>query len=147
MAKNLSNLSGMGKNANTSTPQTQKAREDQVLNSAGGYVFATSDWERLTRFLVLGSEGGTYYVSEKKLTRDNANNIVKLIKSDYKRVVDTVVKISDEGRAPKNDPALFVLALVASSEDAEARKYALQNLNKVARIGTHLFTFVQYCVG
>jgi len=33
---------------------------EQVINSAGGYVWAVTDWARLERFLILGSEGGTY---------------------------------------------------------------------------------------
>ena len=42
----------------------------QVENNAGGFVWELDDWQRLDRFLVLGSEGGTYYVSERKLTLD-----------------------------------------------------------------------------
>ena len=34
--------------------------KDQVQNSAGGCVFAVDKWDRLRRFLILGSEGGTY---------------------------------------------------------------------------------------
>ena len=45
---------------------------NQVPNSAGGYAWELDDWARLDRFLILGSEGGTYYVSERKLTKDNA---------------------------------------------------------------------------
>ena len=41
----------------------------QVPNSAGGFAWAVDGWTRLRRFLVLGSEGGSYYASESKLTR------------------------------------------------------------------------------
>ena len=44
----------------------------QVPNSAGGFAWAVDDWTRLRRFLILGSEGGSYYASEWKLTRENA---------------------------------------------------------------------------
>ncbi len=44
----------------------------QVANSAGGFAWAVDDWARLRRFLVLGSEGGSYYAREQKLTRENA---------------------------------------------------------------------------
>ena len=37
----------------------------QVPNSAGGFAWAVDDWTRLGRFLVLGSEGGSYYASER----------------------------------------------------------------------------------
>src|SRR4051812_5149292 len=44
--------------------QTVSSDPDQVPNNAGGYVFLT-DWKQtLTRFLVLGSTGGTYYATE-----------------------------------------------------------------------------------
>jgi len=144
MAKNLSTMSGVSKKASAQTPQTSKAKKGQKKNNAGGYVFKISGWERLNRFLILGSEGGTYYVSEKKLSKQNASNILKLIKEDGKRVVDTLVEVSQEGRAAKNDPALFVLALAASCNNIETRKYALSKLQEVARIGTYLFTFVSY---
>jgi 60 kDa SS-A/Ro ribonucleoprotein len=105
----------------------------------------------LERFLILGTEGGSYYANEKKLTVQNATNIVDLISRKGKYVVDTIVSISDEGRAPSNDPALFALALCASAgfehptkQDIETRQYALSMLPKVARIGTHLFHFAQY---
>lgn len=127
------------------TPQSQAIPgSTQIPNNAGGYAWKTDDWKQLDRFLILGSLGGTYYVSEKALTIQNAAIIEDLIKADGKRVVDRVVEISDSGRAPKNDPALFVLAMCAGSEDSDTRAYALANLDKVARIGTHLFTFLEY---
>src|SRR5206468_5473343 len=79
----------------------------QVPNSAGGFTFAVDDWARLDRFLILGSEGGSYYALERKLTRENAQAVLRCLQLDGRRVVDRIVAISDEGRAPKNDPALF----------------------------------------
>jgi len=118
--------------------------KNQVLNNTDGYVFQINNWKKLERFLVLGTEGGTYYVGEKKLTRDNCETVIKLIGIDGKRVVDTVIAISDAGRSSDNDPALFTLALCVSLGDLETRKYAITNLDKVARIGTHLFHFAQF---
>lgn len=130
------------------TPQSEKIPgSDQVENNAGGFVFAIDDWKRLDRFLILGSEGGTYYVGERKLTIDNANAVLNCIKADGVRVVNRVAEISDSGRAPKNDPALFVLAIAASQGNAETRKAALEALPKVARIGTYLFTFLENLQG
>lgn len=116
----------------------------QVPNSAGGYAWAVDDWARLERFLVLGSEGGTYYISEQKLTADNAAAVQRCIAADGPRVVARIVEISETGRAPKNDPALFALALCAGLGDEATRKAALTALPKVARIGTHLFHFLAY---
>jgi 60 kDa SS-A/Ro ribonucleoprotein len=58
--------------------------------------------------------------------------------------VNRIVEISDSGRAPKNDPAIFALALVATHGSNEAKALAFQNLAKVCRIGTHLFHFAEY---
>jgi len=118
--------------------------KNQVQNNAGGYVFALDEWKRLQRFLILGSDSSTYYVSAHELTKDNANVVAECIQKDSKRTVDVIVEISDSGRAIKNDPAIFALAMVVGTADEEGRKYALANLDKVCRIGTHLFHFAQY---
>jgi 60 kDa SS-A/Ro ribonucleoprotein len=52
--------------------------------------------------------------------------------------------VSKSGRAPKNDPALFALAMAAGLGDAKTKQAALDALPVVARIGTHLFHFVRY---
>lgn len=118
--------------------------EDMINNNAGGYVFAIDKWKMLDRFLILGVEGPTYYCSEKKMTEDNTKNLLSCIKEDGVRVVKHIVDISDNGRAPKNDSAIFALAMVMTHGDKKAKQFAVENFNKVCRIGTHLFTFVYY---
>lgn len=125
------------------TPQTEQQHPAQQKNNAGGYSFVLDKWKRLDRFLILGSEGGTYYVKERELTRDNAKVIDECIAEDPARTVARIVEISDAGRAPKNDPAIFALAIAAASKNDRARKLALQALPKVCRIGTHLFHFAE----
>jgi len=129
------------------TPQTSPipGREAEMKeNNAGGYTFVASDWDQLMRFLIIGSVGGTYYVNERKLTLDNTAHIKNLITEKGKDVVDEVVRVSDQGLALRNDPALFVLALCAADGNKEVRSYALSQLPKVARTATHLFTFISY---
>lgn len=126
------------------TPQSEPIPgTSQVANSAGGFSWAVDDWERLRRFLILGSEGGSYYASERKLSRDNAEGVLRCVRDDGIRAVDVIVEVSDKGRAPKNDPAIFALALAAAFGDARVRRYALDALPKVCRIGTHLFHFAE----
>jgi 60 kDa SS-A/Ro ribonucleoprotein len=125
------------------TPQSV-ALPGQVKNNAGGHSFPVDEWDRLDRFLILGSSGGTYYVGERDLTTQNVNNILALITSNGERVVSRVVDISVSGRAPKNDPALFVLALCVKHGTPGVKAAALDALLSVARIGTHLFTFVGF---
>jgi 60 kDa SS-A/Ro ribonucleoprotein len=126
------------------TPQSQKVRgKNQVRNNAGGFTFQVTPWTRLERFLILGHEGGTYYAGARKLTVQTVDCIDACLREDFTRTVDTIVDISVNGRAPKNDPAIFALAYIAGHhKGTPAAQYALANLNKVCRIGTHLADFL-----
>ena len=119
----------------------------QVPNSAGGYAWEVDDWTRLRRFLILGSEGGSYYASEWKLTRENAQALERCVAGDGPRAVAEIVRVSDEGRAPKNDVAVFALALAAGLGDEPTRRAALDALPQVCRTGTHLFQFATFVEG
>lgn len=122
--------------------QRDAVRADQVRNHASGYVFQLDLWHRLDRFLVLGSDGGTYYASERDVTLDNIGVVIDCAAADATRTVQRIVAISEAGRAPKNDPAVVALAVVASSDAPDARRLALAALPRVCRTGTHLFQFV-----
>src|SRR5262249_56545899 len=113
----------------------------QVPNSAVGFAGEVDDWARPRRFLILGSEGGSSYVAEWALTRENAEAVERRIREDGKRAVAEIVRVSEEGRAPKNDPALFALAMAAGLGDEATRRAALEAMPRVARTGTHLFRF------
>jgi 60 kDa SS-A/Ro ribonucleoprotein len=125
------------------TPQSEPLPR-QVPNSAGGHAYNAGDWARLSRFLVLGSEGGSYYAGEQKLTRESAQAVLACIANDGPRAVREIVAISKTGRAPKNDPAIFALALACAADDQATRTAALAALPDVCRTGTHLFTFAGY---
>ena len=125
------------------TPQNE-ALEGQVANNAGGFAFPVNHWTRLERFLIMGSEGGTYYVGQNKLTRENMKSVEVCLKEDGIRLVNTVVDVSTNGRAPKNDVALFVHAFASVEGDAATRRLAHETLHKVARIGTHLFQWMNF---
>jgi len=129
------------------TPQSKPipGREaDMKENSAGGFSFKVDCWTRLQRFLILGSEGGSYYASEQKLTEQNAKCVLECLQKDGKRTVDLIVDVSDNGRAVKNTPALFALAMACKlAGDDKTKAYAYKAVSKVARIGTHLFQFTE----
>ena len=127
------------------TPQSEPIPgSNQVRNSGGGYSWAVDDWTRFDRFLILGAEGGTYYITERDLVKQSHDALMRCIKADGIRAVNRIVEISDAGRAPKNDPAIFALALVVTHGDAQAKAHAFANLGKICRIGTHLFHFAEY---
>lgn len=119
----------------------------QVRNSEGGFVYRLDDHAAFLRFLMLGTEGGTFYVGEKELTLKNAVRTIEYIRAKGREAVDEIVQVSHQGRAPKNTPAEFALAIAASAADPEVRSYALQRLGEVCRIPTHLFHFLQFVKG
>jgi len=117
-------------------------QNDMIQNSSGKYVFEAAN--RLERFLILGTEDGTYYVSEKKLTRDNVNVLTEALKTDPMGTIDLIVAVSTQGRCIKNDTCIFALAYASAHDAVDVRKYALRQLPAVCRIGTHLFQFMEY---
>lgn len=125
-------------------PQTEQADTRQVRNSAGGFVFTLTPEKGLERFLILGTSGGTYYIGENDLTKENLDNLKYLTENNFKYVVDTIVDVSANGRSYKNNAAIFALAYVMTFGSDEAKSYARENVNLVVRTSTHLFTFNKY---
>ncbi|KAH1167088.1 60 kDa SS-A/Ro ribonucleoprotein [Mauremys mutica] len=125
--------------------QMQPLNEKQVPNSEGGYVWQVTDMNRLHRFLCFGSEGGTYYINEQKLGFENAEVLIRLIE-DGKGcdVVQEIKTFSLEGRAAKQEPMLFALAICSQCSDAKTKQAAFKAVSEVCRIPTHLFTFIQF---
>ena len=126
------------------TPQAQPADERQVPNSSGGWSFEAPELARLHRFLTLGTEGGTYHVREPELTKKAAGLVVKMAGEGNPALVDEAAAISQAGRAPRNNPALFAIAAACSLGPVDARRKALDALPLVARTGSHLLTFIAY---
>lgn len=129
----------------SNVPQTQPLNKRQSLNSAGGYVYTISDFERFKRFLILGSSSGSYYISAKDLTKDNAECISRLLDNtdtDIKLVVDEIVSVSVAARAPKQSPGIFALAVC--SRHPRSSSYSLKHVKEVCRTASTLFEFIDY---
>ena len=45
----------------------------------GGYVYAVDDMKMLERFIIMGCEGGTYFVLEEKLARENVQALDRYV--------------------------------------------------------------------
>lgn len=141
----LVGLEKMAESTTEEVPQSEALR-GQVPNSAGGFCWEVNDLQRLRRFLTLGSEGGSYYTGEIALGKENAKAIIRLIaEGEGESVVREIVEFSVQGRAAKQDPIIFALALCARSGEEKTVKAAYEALNKVCRIPTHLFSFVEFC--
>lgn len=121
-------------------------RTDQVKNNAGGHVFQIDPLMQLRRFLTMGTTGGTYYVGQTALTKENGELIINMITSEenHRILVDEIVEISVAGRAPKPNPALFALAIACQIGETAGKQYARSKINQVVRTGTHLFDFIGY---
>lgn len=128
----------------SNSPVTTKVDDSQVENNTGGFVFEVTPKSRLERFLILGVDGGTYYVTENDLTKQNVDFIVKMIKGDASSVLDLVEDISTSGRAYRNNAALFVLALVLNHGDNDSKNRAVALTPQIARTATHLYDLSQY---
>ncbi len=114
----------------------------QVSNSAGGHAWVADMWSLLDRFLIIGTEGGTYYIDERKLTRDACTNLSACITADGVRTVERIVAISLAGRAFKQDALIFAHALCAKTGNAATRQHANDTMPSVCRTGTMLFSWL-----
>lgn len=111
-------------------------------NNAGGYSFTIDKWTMLDRFLITGSEGGTYYVGERKHTQQNFENLATCVREDGVRVVSRVLELDRENRAPKMDPLIFALAFTQDNGDIATKAAAGIALQTVLRTGTHFFMYM-----
>lgn len=128
-------------------PPTQQERADerQVKNSAGGYVYKVGAAEQMRRFLVLGSEGGTFYASQKDLTKVNLDNLKALAATDPFVYITVLEEADSQNIAPRHSTVLLALAVLYAHNDKEAvRTWVKDNFTKIVRTGTHLFEFVSY---
>lgn len=137
-------------------PATQRERADarQVENSAGGFVYQVSADQRLRRFLVLGTEGGTFYASQKDLTKVNVDFLKDYAAKDPKAFFETLVTVDAGNVAPRHSTVLLALAVlythatVVPATDGtvafNARREIEALFSAFVRTGTHLFEFIDY---
>jgi 60 kDa SS-A/Ro ribonucleoprotein len=140
-------MSALRKFATAVPTQTEQAKPEQVKNNAGGFVFQVSEVSRLERFLILGTDGGTYYVGERDLTAQNVDFIRQMIKNNARQVLDTVEAVSVQGRAYRNEAAIFVLALLLAEGPAEIKAQAVEVAPRIARTATHVFQLAAFIEG
>jgi 60 kDa SS-A/Ro ribonucleoprotein len=126
------------------TPQSLPARADQVQNNEGGYVFEVDKWTRLDRFMILGTEGGSYYKGQESLTREEVASASECIAEDGIRVCTIAINIIKERRASRPDYPLYILALASVDGDEETRRYVLGNLRLACNIPSFLFLFLKF---
>ena len=115
-----------------------------ALNKAGGYTFKVSDEDYILRCLILGTNKNTYYASAREMTTECIEYLKQMIKDGKGSIlVDTIKKVYEDGRAPKQDPTLMALALASSCEDLETRKKAYKVVSTLRTL-SHIYTWKGY---
>ena len=122
-----------------------KGREsDMKANRGGGVGFIRGDKEYLESVLILGTNKNTYYATARELTQEAIDFVKKLLADKKgKLILDTVKSVYENGRAAKQDPTFFVLALACASDDVEIRRGAY-NLVSTLRTFSQLYTWKGY---
>ena len=112
-----------------------------------GSMSLVSGLGRVRRFLCLGSLSTCYSVHDSlDLSVEKAECIRALIV--YGRgedVVSVVVAFNEEGRDARRDTSVLVLAMCARLGDDRTKQRAYDAFERVCRIPTHLFQFVELC--
>lgn len=134
--------------------QKEKAKPNQVVNNAGGYVFQVTDETRLERFLILGTTGGTYYQNEQDITKQNMDFIKAMIHNTPDKVISKIREIATERRALRQSPAIFATALLMSElkninvPTLSEREFTYSDVKQlvldVCKTATQLFEFISY---
>lgn len=121
--------------------QSEQVDSKQVLNDAGGYTFTVSLADRVRRFVILGSDNGSFYASPRDLTVEGAKAVKLMAEEDHKGLVRIILEVSDGGLSKKQNALLFAYAIACSGPKGSE---ALAHFNRIIRTGTHLFMFLGY---
>ena len=138
--------------AKTVDPQATPVTEpligkSMVENHTGGFVFALDPFAALRRFLILGTEGGTYYMTERNHTLAGVKVVVTAVELDPIRALTEVVEIASRGRALRKNGAIWALAYILKKAPVEVRRLAVAEVPKVCAIGTDILMLAECLKG
>jgi len=121
---------------------------EMAPNHGGGVAFLAGDWTQFQRFLILGTEGQTYYCTEKEQTLENVGVVARVAKEDGRRALRMAVDVTQAGRAMKKAPAIWTVAwLLKNHADVEVRREAAAAVPLVCNIGTDILMLVSMLKG
>lgn len=131
---------------NGTATQTERADDRQVQNSTGGYVYAVKDTDRLRRFLVLGTEGGTFYASQRDLTQENTQFLTEYASKSPSEFLSVLIDVNANNSAPRHSTVLYALATLwrLASDTTQVKAEIKARFSEFVRTGTHLFEFTDY---
>jgi 60 kDa SS-A/Ro ribonucleoprotein len=115
----------------------------ETQNRCGAYVHIADLADLIDRFLCCGTAGGTYYVGETQLTQDTVNQVREWCERDPVLVAVRASAISWEGRAYRNDSAIFLVASLLCGS-LSARHQGRLAARQVCRTSTHIMQLAEY---
>lgn len=121
--------------------QSEQVDSKQVPNDAGGYTFTVSLADRVRRFVILGSDNGSFYASPRDLTVEGAKAVQIMAEEDHEGLVRIILEVSEGGLSKKQNALLFAYAIACSGDKGPE---ALAHFSRIIRTGTHLFMFLGY---
>lgn len=136
--------STLGPKSLTETPQTEAADARQEMNHAGGFTFTLDRAGQARRFLILGSDAGTYYAGARAHTLEATTPILQMAHDGDLQLLELIRDVSLNGLAPRQQPTLLALAVACASPDDAMRRQALDMVPDVCRTFTMLTTFLNY---
>ena len=139
----------------TSVPQSRPipgSEKDMIRNDASGFVFKVDELTQLLRWLILGSDTGTFYRPGTSLTLDNLTLVRSLLATGQGlAVVKLVEDVFEKARAPRQDTTLMTLAVAARHGTATPSDMASREVRAAAwdvvrklRTMTQVYSFLKY---
>ncbi|MCB2146549.1 MAG: TROVE domain-containing protein [Deltaproteobacteria bacterium] len=126
--------------------QMVKVRSDQVMNNAGGYVFTVNDQTKMLRFLILGSENGSYYVGKDRKIANTMNFLKEFMATEEGalQALELALDVKANNRAYKVDPSLLVLGMALASPFPQINGKAYEYMGVMCATPTQLFDAISY---
>lgn len=128
----------------SNVPVTKQADPRQIKNDSAGFVFQADILTRLERFLILGAEGSTYYVSHQEHAFRNVQTVSQALTQDPIKAIDLAHDVSVKGRAMKQDAGLYVIAEALKHPTIEVRHHAAAAALEIVRTGSTLLSLIAY---
>jgi 60 kDa SS-A/Ro ribonucleoprotein len=125
-------------------PVTTQADPRQVPNDSAGFVFQADILTRLERFLILGAEGSTYYISHQEHALRNVQTVTQALAQEPIKAIDLALDVSVKGRAMKQDAGLYLIAEALKHPTIEVRQHAAHVALQMTRTGSTLLSLIAY---
>jgi 60 kDa SS-A/Ro ribonucleoprotein len=133
----LSTLKNAGSAKTVSQDVSLKVRKDQVKNDDGVYVFSIDSMSRIHRFLISGVSSN-FYRPATQLSQEMIDTLNSLTPEQELQAVKMACDISSQGRASKNEYAIYTIAYLMCKGHEDTRKACEAAVGVVCRTGTHI---------